>query len=425
MKIYYHKPSGSNSIYNILSFIIHKEIDAEIKEIVSAREIEDSSENYYLFSFFSINEYKTFNETIASFRRGNIKNVKIIVGGSALLFLDNPSDLFEFYPEISYIVMGKGENVINHLLTENVSQRQIFHDKDFGQVESYLIRDSFINDIGPVIKITFDDQYCPWRKCSFCQYVLDLSSSYKNSVEDVYNEISYYYERGFKEYLFYDNWTPLNKVTELFDLLLENNINDIRFSILSIHINNNAYKSLAPYIEKFKPGLFTMSIFGVEFLDDEILSTYNKGINVNKISEVVDFCSDTNLPFGACILYGLPLVENRHIENHINNFNQLDLHNRMKGGTCFSFFILNKHLDVYKDPDFFKIKIKNNYTLTDFYNDLPELKLINVDFDQWDDDKNKWLNRDEVIEKYLQFDDLFYVKSDFQNIFERQVLTSE
>ena len=394
MKLYFIDQGNVSSIYYVLSYILKIQISIECISNLK----EASSDGYFLYSFFSYKDFAKFDSLIKEKRKDNI-DIKIIVGGSGLYYLDDIKDFQKRYPEVDYVVIGKGEEALTAILTKDIP-KGILYDFAFAEIDNYVIHPFFFPYIKE-IKMTFLDEKCFWNKCSYCHHTEKDSIHYNNSSIDLFNEIVYYYKHGLRTFCFYDNFFVFSKFYDLLDKLLSVGINDVSFRLLGLHVKTN-YKKLKEYVPKFKK-LIIEANWGVEFLDDEILEKHQKGVTVNNIKTTVDYCYDNNIIFTPYFLYGLPLVKEKNILNHIDNLNEI--HPKLTGNID-NFFMLNEKLDVYKRKDFFKVKKTGNFYLNDFEEWLPDFKSKMIKFTMYDFEEKKYCTRLETFNKYKSYEDI-------------------
>ncbi|MCF7870405.1 MAG: radical SAM protein [Candidatus Omnitrophica bacterium] len=382
MNLFFEK---NTSIMKLLSYVYYKGKRFSAEEVEDITQVENSEKSYYLFGVYY---YKDINTLI-----NNIKKAKeyfheikfnIIIGGFGLYGLDF-EELKKLFPEINYIILGKGEKLLSKILDNNL-QPGLYLEKE--KIEPYNILPSFIKNFKRV-EISFDNSRCVWNRCKFCHHST-IPKSHVNEVKDVFEKIVYNYNIGVRKFYFYDNFLIFNKFYKLLDLLLENKMTDINFKIFGVHVKSN-YNKLHKYLPKFNNLISDLSV-GYEFLDDKILRKYDKGITVRDILKFDEYVSKNNIKTNVYLLYGLPGANENNINNHFNNLKKI---NSRFFNT--SFFLLNEKIYMFKHLDEFGIKLKRKYTLKDYMYTMPEIHTYNWDFET--DGKS----RKEVFEQYKPY----------------------
>jgi len=384
--LYYFKNEINLGIENIISYYLNFSDDILINNInEDFSNIIDDELSYLLFSIRTTKEYQKLFGYIDLMRNLYSFKFKIIIGGGAVDTIDL-SELLQFFPEINFIVIGRGEEVFKEIITNNLLPG-IYYDNDFKNIEYYVSNKIFLNNKNEII-ISFDGNDCAWDRCDFCQ--LSNNEKYKNSIETILNKIIYYTSNNIKRFFIIDNYLNINKFIKLLNLLLDNNISNIEFEISGIHIQSNI-KLLKPFINKFK---FINMGFGVEFLDDEILKLYNKGITVSQIENSINICYDLGINYSTFLLFGLPLVKQINIDNFYKNLEKLD---SKIFNYRISYFNLNEKIKMFNNLEKFKVRLLDKKCIE--YNNL-KIKTCNFNFESFNDDYNCYFDEQSTINLY-------------------------
>ena len=358
--------------------------------------IPNEKTTYFMFSVKSTNDYYYVFEVIKYLREMfPVINIKIIIGGAAIESIDVNS-LIVNYPEISYLVYGKGEEIFSKIIDDQLTNG-VYYDKDFDIIKPYIVLPPFLQNVNE-ISIFFEGNVCKWGRCQFC--FLEKEKSLKKTALDVAKQIMYYYKNhNIKIFNIYDLYLNFGILKELLDILISVGITDVSFKSIGMHLKSD-FKLIAPYFKVFKT-LFLDTGWGVEFLDNDILDLYQKNITVEDVFEVAKITNGIGMPFSAFMLNGLPNVSDDNLKNNLDNLMKLDEYvYKYK----VSFFILNNKVPVYRKPDIFKIKLLDKFTLHDFDYNLPEIETYLYNFESLIN--GKYLTRRE---EYSRYEDILNV----------------
>jgi radical SAM superfamily enzyme YgiQ (UPF0313 family) len=361
--------------------------------------IENSQKNYLVFSSIKLNDIY-FVMTIVNMLRKifGVVKINIVCGGAAHYMIEN-DDLVRFYPEITHVCLGKGEQFFKHLLEDRLP-RGIYDATPFGKITPYVIsRHHTPKD--PVL-LTFSDNRCNWNKCLFCHHTTKFLKPVIPPV-DLVRQMEYYIEEmGVRQFILYDN--NLNPVflKEALESLYEKGYAKYNLEIYIFGLRvDTPFQVLEDILNKWKPSPIWGGAWGVEFYDQKILDLFKKNSTLDQIDAAINFFYRYGIVNNLYLLFGLPLVTNDNIKN-LEAF--IERSNPMINEYYANWFLLNDSLPIYKDREIFKIIPGDIFTFRDYYRDKPDIAPIRTKYqhyESWDDDEGRYVGRDETFKKYL------------------------
>lgn len=154
---------------------------------------------------------------------------------------------------------------------------------------------------------------CP-AQCIFCPIVLVAGRVWRaRSAEDVFEEIKYWYKKGYDTIKVSDDNLTLDKdrVMKLCDFIIKNNIK------INIESPNGirADKADKELLSKMKESGWSLIAFGVESANNDILKTIKKGENIETIEEAIKNAIDLDFDLALFFMVGNPCETPKHIEN--------------------------------------------------------------------------------------------------------------
>ncbi len=396
-KIYYF---SDEIIYYLLSYLIkYSRINFESKIVFSNTlvQIGNSPENYLLISVTTLRDFYNLNEVI-KLLRSTFRKIKfnIILGGSANNFVNN-NDILEYYPEISHICVGKGEEVLKTVIEKKL-RRGIYYAKDFDSNKPSVVNKKY--RLKNSVFLTFNDLRCSWNKCLFCHQISKSVYPVKSPHELASNVEYYINECGYKNFFFFDNSLNLVLLKEFLEILYQKGYakHKLNFELFGLRANSQI-EVLKGILDRWQPAPIWTGSWGVEFYEQTVLDRYKKGVELLNIDESLDFFHRYKIKNNVYLLFGLPLVTDKQLKSlELFMKKYQDKINEYR----INFFLLTKSLRIYAQRSEFGIKEGRYYTLRDYlpqYN-LPAIKTTYLDFTSWDEDSQKYISRDETLKKY-------------------------
>jgi len=160
---------------------------------------------------------------------------------------------------------------------------------------------------------------------------------------------------------------------------------------------------LIPLIKKLN--VITAISWGLESCSQRILKLYAKGTSVSSFKPILKAFSEAGVSNFVYVLFGLPLMQQRDIE--LTRSGLMDLMPYYED-IRLNWFLLNAHLPVYRQPQEYRVHIKDNFKMCDSIgvNVLGEYNISTkfYDFDATIDGRT--LSRSEDFKRYKPvFDD--------------------
>lgn len=364
----------------------------------SKNSVVDSTDSYVLFSVLDPDDFALFDELYHILY--DHANVSLVLGGSLLYILET-QDIIDYYDKDIYILVGKGEEFLISLLDDNLPPA-LYSDSNFDKIKNYKLLPKFLSE-DRLISLTFRDIRCSWNRCKFCHHNIGSRREIINNIQ-MFENIEYYYFHGVRNFIFYDNETLPDVMSKVLDKLWIAGIRDIKIEIFGLRLEHlDKVERLMEGLSRLKEGRVT---FGLEFLDQDLLNIYDKGISLDEAMDIIGLSSKyKNVKVMTYLLIGAPKMGNvalSKLRKFIESYDNIIYDFRG------SFFRLSELTRVYEEPDLFEIKILNKrYTLNDFFvnygGKLPEIKTKYIDFLMKDPDTGLWMTRKEALIKHLKF----------------------
>ena len=399
MKIYYIEEDILKYLLSYVETYCKTEIEAISLNNCKTDEIENSEKNLILISSTSLYDMNRTHEVLKKIKiQFPETKIRIILGGSMHYILNN-EDFLNHYTQASHICVGKGEEFLRTLIDKKVPKGVHFAE-DFGNIKPYRINKKY--RIEKEVKITFNDNRCDWQKCLFCHHQTRHVCPI-NTAEKIAEDVEYYIkECNYKHFYFYDNNMNPHVLNKFLKILLEKGLNKYSptFYLFGLRVDSQ-FEVLTEILEQWKPSPIVGGSWGLEFYDQEILDLYNKNTKLKQIDNALAFFHKYGIANDAYLLLGLPGVNNKHIE-HFKEF--IDHKSYLVRDYRVSFFLLNPFIRMYEDKEKFKMHEKNYLTLQDFFLDkinAPKIRTIFKNFDSWDEDLRRYVDRGETLRKYF------------------------
>lgn len=406
----YDNPKFNAGLYNILSYYISNNPDKKISiheqlHLDDFYNIINDENSYVLISISFFSEFWKLDEIMKILRKLQVKKYNLVVGGSAIVHFYY-DELIKYYPELDFVVEGKGELILEGILNKKLQPG--FHKDNLTKIPTYLLSDFFVKKLpNTSIPIAFTGTNCVWDKCDFCHH--HDKDGHNNTPDEIFNLIKYYYTKYNKrDFFITDNYLILQNFYKLLDMLISEGMNDVQFDGIGMHIQAN-YKRLGDYVDKFSRPIFGPRMgWGIEFLDDEVLAMYHKGTTVDKIFEHAKFMNDINMPFHAFMLLGLPNLSNKNIQNGLDNL--IKYYDMFK--TCgLSHFALDSNMRMFNEPEKWNIQILSRIPLNLQFDSVYPIKTRVHNYKVFDLDNKEWISREKYLDKFYQHEELLCKKS--------------
>ncbi|MBU2510105.1 B12-binding domain-containing radical SAM protein [bacterium] len=279
----------------------------------------------------------TFTKSLSLSRRLNEKLPDLVViYGDIHPSLFN-KEILENEPHVDYIICGEGEKSLP-LLIEALENQQFIKD-----IPGLTYRENgVIKETPPYFEKNLDSLSFPYRPslakadvknpfyyniissrgcpghCTFCSMSTFLNRFCPGgtarwrarSAENVFEEMNLLYQKGVRQFLFFDdNWigereTGLKRALKLCDLLIENGLSDISFSALMrpdslLPTDRNAL------IKMKRAGLSSINM-GLEAGNQFQLNIFGKKYDTNQVKDLTNLIFETGIMMRAGFIMFFP-----------------------------------------------------------------------------------------------------------------------
>lgn len=158
---------------------------------------------------------------------------------------------------------------------------------------------------------------CPCQ-CTFCPIVTVMGRRYRlRSAKNVFAELEYWYQHGYRDFDFQDDNFTLNKnrVYQICDM-----INLAGFDDLFMQCGNGIRADLVTreLLEKMKRAGFKAIAIGVESANQEILEKIKKGETIEQIESAVKVALEAGIEVSLFFIVGLPGETAKTFKNSID-----------------------------------------------------------------------------------------------------------
>jgi len=279
---------------------------------------------YIGFSLMSLDlpvNYKTIKEIKAA-----VSEIKIIAGGPHISFMGEKA--LEECEAIDFGIVHEGEQTLVDLLNNMAPDTidGLIYRKENGIVHRNKNR-AFAADMDAFLFPTFEkfelNKYdnviqiassrgCPYP-CTFCGAHLSMGKTWRaRSAKNVFNEIAFWYEKGYQHFNFVDSnfFVSKKRVTTLCALLEKKHMN-ISLSFDGMRLKD-ANPEILHLLKKF--GLKHIAV-GIESANNDTLAFIQKGETLEDMKKGMDILKHMDISVDAFFILGLPGDTIGHIFN--------------------------------------------------------------------------------------------------------------
>ncbi len=369
MIIYYAK-GCSKTIYYLLSYLEQfSSAEYETRRFDpkgNLDEIENSSDNYLLLSAVIPRHLIGWLAVVERLRQkfGRLK-INVVVGGSLFYILDI-EDAVRKLPGVTHVCEGNGEEFLKTLVEKRLPPGA-YRGKQFGRIQHYRMSATYLKHLSRLLDdllISFDDNRCRWRRCLFCHHQ-NAEELTRNviAVDQVVDDVAYYYEQGFREFYFYDNELNPRKLNSFLGLVKQVIGPDPKliFRIFGMRVTSIPF--IAPE-EIWHPELLGELSIGVEFYSQDLLDAFGKGITIGQIDRAIELLLGWGIPGELYLLLAAPGFRTTHYNDICRLIGKYGSRLRYRP----SFFRLTAGTPIYEQRDRFGIESQEPY----YVNELSE-----------------------------------------------------
>lgn len=307
------------------------------------------------------------------------------------------------HPEIDFAVRGEGEEIFPRLLSalekrapfsnidglsfmkdgELVSCGEEGYIKDINSLPSPAfgllpleIYKSAIGTGGTVGTIA-TSRGCPYA-CTFCDHPYRTFRVY--SSERILSEIAFFYDRGIKEFMFFDDMFNMRpqRVIEISDHIIK------RFPDIKWSFRGRADQVTEEMAIKAKKAGCVQMMFGLEAAKDENLERIKKQITTKVFLDTVALCKRVGIETSANYIIGFPFHKSRQDVLDLVDF-------AANSGTDYAQFNI---LIPYAGTEIYKEGVDKGILPADFWSEYISNPTPNAYIPIW----NEYLSREELSE---------------------------
>jgi len=377
MIIYYAK-GCSKTIYHLLSYLDQfSSAEYETRRFDpkgNLDEIENSGDNYLLLSAVVPRHLVEWLAVLERLRRkvGDLK-INVVLGGSLFYVLD-VEDAVRQLPGVTHACEGNGEEFLKTLVEKRLPPGA-YRGKQFGRIQHYRLTPKYLKHLSRLfdyLLISFDDNRCRWRRCLFCHHQnADELTRNVVPVDQVVDDVAYYYEHGFRDFYFYDNELNPRKLNSFLARVKHVIGPDPRLVFRVFGMRVTSIPLIDPG-EIWRPGLISELSIGVEFYSQDLLDTFGKGITIEQIDRAIEVLQGWGIPSELYLLLAVPGFRTTHYEDICRLIGKYGSRVKFRP----SFFRLTAGTPIYEMRDRFGIERQTPYVVSELAGggDLPPIR---------------------------------------------------
>jgi len=310
-----------------------------------------------------------------SYLKRRRKEAKIAIGGSFItLNRREVLNFFSKYPVIDFFIIGEGETAIFRLASGdkkyiNIPNLYFWDGRKYKK--SKAKRQEMINEL-PAPNFEKEDighnsredeiiflqatRLCFWNKCAFCLFP-NLSTRFCiRSAEKIIEDVKKINAAlGRKDLLFHfcDNALPPPFIKEFSRMVIEQRIPAWKFRAFTRFDARLDEETL----NLAKRAKFEF-VFGLESSVKRVSKLINKGVNLDKVNEIIRICDKLRIPILIALIFGFPTETKDEVLQEIKFIKNLKRYKRTKIEISINWFRLERDSDIYLSPKKFNIKVE-------------------------------------------------------------------
>lgn len=309
--------------------------------------------NSHNFDFVGLSAYIwnefLINDIMLMLRNDFLFQGQFVLGGYQISYSSNPE---VEYPNNKYFISGYGEQGLLKLLTEEVKNNRIDSFVDFTKVPSpYLTKELQIKDFQKMVRME-TKRGCPYR-CTFCAHRdLKYNSVYKQPLNKVFSEISFFKEKKVGKINIID---PIFNAGNDYLPILKEFVETRTSSLISMqtrfeNISGEKGEKFLNYCGQLNCNLE----FGLQTANEEESKLINRKNKTEKIKTVMQKLNEKKISYEISLIYGLP-------NQTLDSFKESIEFVYQNGGTniyCYPLMLL-KGTKLYQQKNQFGFKEQN------------------------------------------------------------------
>jgi len=286
--------------------------------------------------------------------------VKIIIGGSTITLLDDQvlldyvkNGYFDYY--VKYTAEEKLTALLKALSEGSEIEQEWLARKVDTDIDSQIMvyRSEQNRSAVPILF----SRGCYWGKCSYCTYIqLDSGKFTRKSLDVLLDELEQFSGKPVRISLITESLTPAD-ARSLAEGIIERRIK-VRWGSF---IRVNAHFDAALFSLLRESGCI-FSCVGVESVNDNILSFFNKGYKREEVYQFFQAASDANYRFYQVnFIYGAPVAK---LSDELENLAFISSFRKTIGNIAFFKFEITEHTHLAENLDKYGIKLDPQSSVT-------------------------------------------------------------
>lgn len=350
---------------------------------------------------------------LARLVKKNFSNCYVCFGGTQHIKMFLKETLH--HPEVDFVVRGEGEVVFTDLVNALNEGTPLSAVDGISFMKNGEIvspgSDGYNNDINEMPSPAFDllpiEKYksavgtgrpcgtiatsrgCPYE-CTFCDRPYRSYRSYSN--EKILSEMEYFYNKGIREFMFFDDMFNINpkRVIAISDAIIE------RLPGIEWSFRGRADQVTEEMAAKAKKAGCMQMMFGIEAAKDEDLKAINKKITTKQLVDSIAICKKLGIETSTNWIIGLPVHKSRQDVLDLLDFS-------IKSGTD---FVQYNILIPLAGTAIYDLGVKKNILPPRFWNDYVLNPTPHAYIPVWDEH----LSREELSELLKKCYQKFYLR---------------
>jgi len=226
-----------------------------------------------------------------------------------------------------------------------------FKDIPFADFSDYSLKDYLVPE--PILPILATSN-CYYKKCSFCGHIIGKSLFQIRPVEKIIDSIKFYQAHyGVRHFYFTDNSLPPSFLLKFASKVIEEKLDIIYYGDCRPEtlFTKNDLKIIR------KSGGIAFYV-GIESFSDRIQKLIGKGISASSAIEFIKRCHEANIGLKFNCFIGFPTETKKEALKTFRMIEKLRVDADM---LALGRFVLEKDVEIYKNPKMFKIVITEPY----------------------------------------------------------------
>ena len=303
---------------------------------------------------------------------------KFILGGSAFAVVD-AADFAREFPEISYIVVGDGEEALVDAL-EGRPDGPVLQAAAYPVPEVVELQPTLPWHAERPIPLARGKSYCSWNLCRFCHHTPPAGSG-PLSVGEICDRMKRYHrDHGWRYFYLYDNYLE----PEDLEYLLRYCEREQVPAVLDVF----GMRLVRPVLElrDVLPAIpLVRSIgWGLELYHQPELKRFRKGIHVRYVEPILRMAHEAGVRSTAYVLFGLPNCDPEAYDDTLRFLERSSGPGLPVGEIMMSWFLYSPGLAAKIGGKQFGVEPGTRYMLNEYFGNQSEFPSVGTSFHRFD-----------------------------------------